>query len=192
MVGQSEQMIKRALEVVKANPNSIVMLDELEKMLGGVGKAQVGDGGTTKRATAQLLKFLSEDRPEGLYVIATCNDVSSLPPEWLRSERWDGIFYIGLPNEEERQAILDYYKNKFAVEGEAPNTDGWSGAEIKTLCRQAAMLNCSLQEASKFVIPISKTMEREIAELEKWAVGRTIPASTKIEKSITKNRNVEI
>lgn len=194
LVGQSEQMMKNALDIIKANDSCLLMLDEVEKGLAGVGKSQEGDGGTTKRSMAQFLKFLSDDRPEGVYIVATCNDISSLPPEWLRSERWDGIFFIDLPNEEERKSILDYYKKIYNVEGKTPDMSGWSGAEIKTLCRQAKMLNTNLLMASQFVIPISKTMGPQIESLRKWAEGKTIPASVQVVKNgkVKTNREIEI
>lgn len=179
LVGESEKMMKQALEVIKANAPCILFIDEIEKGLSGVGGGQSGDGGTTKRSMAQFLKFLSDDRPEGVYVIATCNDISSLPPEWIRAERWDTApFFIDLPNKEESKSILEHYKMIYSVTGNVPDMNGWSGAEIKSVCRIAAMMNKEIGDVTKFIVPVSKTMADSIDKLKKWAEGKTIPAST--------------
>jgi SpoVK/Ycf46/Vps4 family AAA+-type ATPase len=177
LVGESEKMMKRALEVIKANAPCILFIDEIEKGLSGVSGSNT-DGGTTKRSMAQFLKFLSDERPEGIYVIATCNNISALPPEWVRAERWDcAPFFIDLPNKEERKEILSFYQKEFSVKGQPKSMEGWSGAEIKSACRIAAMMKTSIDKVEKFVVPVSKTMEQEITQLRKWAVGKTLPAS---------------
>ncbi len=182
-VGKSEELMRESLAVVKANPNCILFIDEIEKGLAGM-KGGSNDGGTTKRSMGQLLKFLSDERPEGLYVIATCNDITGLPPEWLRAERWDcAPWFIDLPNEKEQAAILEYYKEYFEVSGAPKTMDGWSGAEIRTACRIARMISdtqekeVEIQMVDDVVIPISITMEKEIKALRKEAKGKTNPAS---------------
>ena len=180
LVGETEKQIRAAIDVLSANAPAIVLIDELEKALAGMKSAGANDGGTTKRAMAQFLKFLSEDRPEGLYIVATCNDILSLPPEWVRAERWDCIFFIDLPNDEEQAMVLDLYRGLFNVEGAPRNMSGWSGAEIKSACRIAAMMGQPLEEVERFIVPIAKTMATEIDRLRKWANGRTIPASTRV------------
>jgi len=180
LVGDTEKLVKGALDIVAANAPAILFVDEIEKGLAGVGNSQSGDGGTTKRAMAQFLKFLSDSRPEGIYVMATCNGISSLPPEWVRAERWDSApFMVDLPNEKESLTILNHYKGVFNVEGKPRNMDGWSGAEIKSVCRIAAMMGTIIEEAERFIIPVSKTMKAEIDELRRWAENKTIPASIK-------------
>lgn len=185
LVGESEKLMKTALDVIKANAPCIVLLDELEKGLAGVGSAQSGDGGTTKRSMAQLLKFLS-DRPEGVYVVATCNDIRALPPEWLRVGRWNTApWMIDLPNEEERLEIFSYYCEFFGLDSDTimPESDGWSGAELRSCCELAVMMERTPGEASKLVVPISQTMKDEIDALRKWAKGRTLPASAEAAKT---------
>ena len=177
IVGDTEKQVKKALDVIAANAPAVVLIDEIEKALAGMKGSGVNDGGTTKRAMAQFLKFLSEDRPEGLYIVATCNDISSLPPEWVRAERWDCTFFIDLPSVEEQAMILDFYRKQFNVTGSPTNMSGWSGAEIKSVCRIAAMMGNPIEEVEQFIVPISKTMGQEIDRLRKWADGRTIPAS---------------
>jgi len=195
LVGESEKMMKMAIDIISANAPCILFIDEIEKGLAGVGNSQSGDGGTTKRSMAQFLKFLSDNRPKGVYVIATCNDVTSLPPEWLRAERWDyAPFFIDLPNKEERDEILTYYKKVYNVKGN-PKSDmkGWSGAEIKSMCRTANRKGKKLEEVEHTVIPVSVTMRDQIEGLRKWAVGRTLTASiTSFDKKEAKNRSIEL
>jgi len=164
---------------------------EIEKGLAGVGANQVGDGGTTKRSMAQFLKFLSDSRPPGVYVIATCNNISSLPPEWVRAERWDAApFFVDLPSNQEAKAILDFYRKKFGVKGNPKDMKGWSGAEISSVCRIAAMMGTDISKAEDFIIPVSSTMKSEIDALRKWSQGKTIPSTITV--TIGKNRAVEI
>ena len=110
--------------------------------------------------------------------MATCNDVSKMPPEFLRAERWDAIFFVDLPTDPDRRIILDLYRNQYHVEGEPTHgLQGWSGAEIKSLCRIAAMMKCSLAGAERYVIPLSQSMAEKIENLRDWARTRTIPAT---------------
>ena len=191
LVGESEKLMKRAIEIITANSPCILFIDEIEKGLAGVGNSQTGDGGTTKRSMAQFLKFLSDSRPEGVYVIATCNNISSLPPEWVRAERWDSApFFVDLPSEMEANAILEHYKNVYNVKGNPRNMKGWSGAEIKSVCRIAAMMETEIEGTERFIIPVSKTMKDEIEGLRKWAEDKTIPSSIKDLKIV--KRNIEI
>jgi len=179
LVGESEQKMRKVIEIVKAMAPCILFIDEIEKGLAGT-RGGTNDGGTTVRTMGQFLKFLS-DRPEGIYVVATCNDIQAIPPEYLRAERWDTApFFVDLPTEEERESILNYYKKVFEVEGDiqAHDTEGWSGAEIKSLCRIAAMMGKRLEDTKDFIVPISKTMEGPINELRRWAVGKTLMANS--------------
>lgn len=196
LVGQAQNAMRNAIEVIKANAPCVLFIDEIEKGLAGAGSKVDTDGGTTKQSMGQFLKFLSnEEEREGVYVVATCNDISSLPPEWLRAERWDGIFFIDLPNEYERDAIYRHYTTEYNVDDrgfDGSKMEGWSGAEIKTCCRLAKMMNTTCSKSSEFVIPISKTMRNEIESLRKWADGKTIPASKKIKPIKRVKREIEI
>lgn len=193
LVGESEKLMKAAIQIITANSPCILFIDEIEKGLSGVGNSQTGDGGTTKRSMSQFLKFLS-NRPDGVYVIATCNDISALPPEWVRAERWDcAPFFVDLPNREEQEAILLHYKKVYEVKGDPVSLKGWSGAEIKASCRIAKMLDKPLDKVEKFVIPVSKTMGEQIDQLRKWSENRCIPASTSINNGAKiKKRAIEI
>ncbi len=201
LVGDSEKLWAQLISFVSANAPCVLLIDEIEKSFAGAGggKSSSGtDGGTTTRSTAQFLKFLSDDRPEGVYVIATCNDISALPPEWVRPGRWDtSPFFIDLPNRNERDEILKYYKDIHGVSGTPSSMSGWAGAEIEAVCRIAKMRNETVGEATRWVIPNSVTMADEIQSLRTWAEKRTIKASepdVKLLKSkgSKKARNIEI
>jgi SpoVK/Ycf46/Vps4 family AAA+-type ATPase len=179
LVGETEQKTRDALKTVDAMNPCILFIDEIEKGLAGVSGYN-GDSGTSQRQGGQFLKWLS-DHDSDVYVIATSNDISKLPPEYLRAERWDAIFFVDLPNEEERKGICEIYKKEYKVEDtQLPNIENWTGAEIKTMYRLASCLNTSLLEASEYVTPIYKTMKEKIEMLREWAKDRTIYASNKV------------
>jgi SpoVK/Ycf46/Vps4 family AAA+-type ATPase len=184
-VGESEKNFGNLIKIAVATAPCIVFMDEIDKALAGIGGGDNGNGtpgasdSVSRRSAGQFLKFMQQ-RPEGVYVFATCNSIN-IPPEWIRAERWDcAPFYVGLPQEEEREAILKYYQKVFDVKGKPSGMEGWSGAEIKSVCRIAAMMGRPINEVEQFVIPVSKTMGDQIGRLEKWAEGKTIPASTKV------------
>jgi SpoVK/Ycf46/Vps4 family AAA+-type ATPase len=185
LYGQAENAWAKAIDTVKAVGKSILFVDEIEKGLPNRTKGIGVQDQTGQRSASQFLKFLSDDRPAGCYVIATCNDISSLPPEWVRAERWDcAPFFIDLPNADEREDIFTYYLNVYDVKpGKLTAADdcmeGWSGAEIKTVCRLAALHKTNCDKVSRYVIPVSKTMGESIDSLRAWAKDKTIPASTK-------------
>ena len=184
LVGSSEQKTRECLAVVSAMAPVILFCDELERGMAGMNGSS-GDNGVGSRVLGTFLSWLN-DRPPQIYVIGTANNISTLPPELLRAERWDSLFYVDLPVEEERNTILEMYKKEFNVEGEAPDTTGFSGAELKSLARIAAMMNISLIEANKYVIPLSKSMGEDIKKQREWAKGRCIPASSIPEKKKSK------
>jgi SpoVK/Ycf46/Vps4 family AAA+-type ATPase len=193
LVGETEKNMRRILDVVAANAPCVWFIDEIDKGLAGMGKQSTGgsgDGGVTERAMGQFLKFLSDERPPGVLVIATCNNIQKLPPEWVRVERWDcAPFYIGLPDDNTKQAILDYYRDFYQVEGEPSDMEGWSGAEIKSVCRIAKMMDRTIEEAERFIIPVSQTMEEDITSLEKWAQKRCIPANIEVNDIKSKKKS---
>ena len=121
-----------------------------------------------------------------MYVVATSNDINKLPPEFTRAERWDAIFFFDVPAAEEREEIAKLYARKFNVPLEPrPDEQGWTGAEIATAYRLAAMMNTTAKDAARFVVPLTRTMGEQIAALREWARGRCVPAS------VTAGRAVE-
>jgi hypothetical protein len=191
LVGQAEKAMKRALDVISANANPnapiILFIDEIEKGLAGTsGAGNSGgakDGGTTDRSNAQFLKFLSDARPKGIYLVASCNDIEKLPAAYIRAERWDTApIFVDLPNKEEQASILFHYQKIYNVKNSPSNLAGWTGAEIKAWCKLAAKKiskGKNANDADELIVPVSKTMSIEIDYLRKWKDGRTVPASRK-------------
>ena len=186
-VGSSEARIRNALELVESVSPCILFIDEIEKGLSGINSSHQTDGGTGARVFGTFLQWMN-DRKKFVYVIATCNDISKLPSEFLRAERWDAIFFIDIPSEEEAIAIWKLYMKKYEIDEDIPNTSNWTGAEIKTACRLSKVLNCSLKESMKYVVPVYKSAGEQIELLRKWACDRCVPASTK-KPSVTVNTN---
>lgn len=191
LVGQMEKAIKKALDVVRANANPaapiILFIDEIEKGLAGTSSAgsnnSTRDGGTTERGMAQFLKFLSDNRPKGIYIVATCNDISQLPAAYVRTGRWDvSPIFLDLPSKDEQQSILKHYQQKYSVKESPKEMISWTGAEIQAWCKIAAKKvskGKKANEADELIVPIAKTMEKEISYLREWSKGRTISASRK-------------
>lgn len=180
LVGQTEQNTKDALAVIDAMQPAILFLDEIEKSLAAVSNsAYAGDSGVGKRQGGYILQWLN-DHTSDIYTIATCNNIDTLPPEYLRAGRWDAIFYIGLPTEEERQGLLDLYKQIYEVDDDsiiASNLENWTGAEIESLCKLAHNLEISLKEARNFVCPMIQVSHNEIDAMIKKLEGIAVPAS---------------
>jgi len=109
--------------------------------------------------------------------IATSNSIASLPPE-LRRRFTLGTFFFDLPTAEERETIWRIYLKKYDVSGDLPDDEGWTGAEIKECCRKAHRLGVTLAEASRFIVPVSRSAGEQIKALRQMASGKFISAST--------------
>jgi SpoVK/Ycf46/Vps4 family AAA+-type ATPase len=190
--------MKKALDVVAANANPaapiIVFVDEIEKGLAGTsgagGQAGANDGGTTDRSNAQFLKFLSDARPKGIYFVASCNDIEKLPAAYVRAERWDTApIFVDLPDKAEQMAILKHYQKVYGVTAQPYEMGGWTGAEIKAWCKLARKKMDKSKDpnsADELIVPVSKTMSKEIDYLRKWKEGKTVPASRKTVVAVKK------
>jgi SpoVK/Ycf46/Vps4 family AAA+-type ATPase len=176
LVGESEERIRAALDVVDSFSPCVLRIDEIEKGLSGIQSSGQTDGGTGSRVFGTFLNWLN-DHKSRVFVVATCNDISKMPPEFLRAERWDAIFFVDLPTEKEQETIFKLYRDQYKVKGTPPDMSGWSGAEIKSLCRIAAMMGTDVTAARKYIMPLSQSMAEKIESLREWAGSRTIPAS---------------
>jgi len=194
LVGESEAKMRDALKVVDAMAPCVLFLDEIEKGLAGVGGSST-DGGTTQRVGGTFLTWLNDHTSE-VFVIATCNDYSKLPPEYTRMGRWDAIFFVDNPTVEEGWKILELYLDQFVSRESArrrlPNLDGYSGAEIRQVAIEAAYNGGDLEAATRFVIPISRSQKDQMDKLREWAKARTIPASRPVLQEVTGKRRVQI
>lgn len=188
LVGESEAAARRVINALDAAGKCIVLLDEIEKMFAGM-QGGSGDSGTTQRTTSTVLKWLSDRPAGGAYVIGTCNDIQSLPPEMTRAERWDATFFVDLPSAAERAAIYAIHAKGYEISEPFPAelTESWTGAEIRSLCRIARMLDAPLVEAARYVVPLSRSRGEEIQALRTWAQGRCVPANAPTESVTTKS-----
>ena len=103
----------------------------------------------------------------------TSNDITKLPPEFSRAERFDAIFFLDLPDREHKDAIWSMYRGVFGIDSEqpCPTDDQWTGAEIRSCCRLAALLDVPLSQAAQNVVPVAKTSAESLARLRQWASG---------------------
>jgi hypothetical protein len=177
LVGQTEQRTRDALKIADAMAPCILFCDEIEKALSGVGSSGQADSGVSARLFGSLLTWLN-DHTSDVFFVATCNDISKLPPEFARAERFDGIFFIDLPTAEQREIIWDIYLSMFDLDREQsrPTDDNWTGAEIKACCRLSALLDVPLMAAAQNVVPVAVTAAESVEKLRNWASGRCLSA----------------
>lgn len=190
-IGESEKNLEKALRTAEHMAPCVLMIDELEKALsyGGGGD---GDSGLSKRVFGRILGWL-QDRKAPVFVVATCNDITSLPPELTRKGRFDEIFFIDLPSREERQAIFAVHLAKrkrvaklFDLPTLATASEGFSGAEIEqavvsalltAFSRGGELTSAIIAEELRATKPLSVTRREDIDHLRAWAADRTVSAS---------------
>lgn len=114
-VGQSEKNIDRALKLAESVSPCVLWIDEIEKALSGIGSSDKSDGGTTSRVIQTILTWLS-DKEAPVFVIATANNITNLPPELTRAGRFDDIFFVSLPHQKEREEIFAIHLKKRGYE----------------------------------------------------------------------------
>lgn len=194
LVGSSEENVRKAIATAESIAPSILWLDELEKGFSGMGGGGDSDGGTSARVFGTFLTWL-QDKKSPVFVVATSNDISQLPPELLRKGRFDEIFYIDLPNSEERETIFKIHLGKrnrnpelFNIKRLAEISSGYSGSEIEEIVVSALYdafdedvdIDMKLLEKSVAnMIPLSQTMEEKINQTREWASVRARNAATK-------------
>lgn len=191
LVGSSEENIRNVIKTSEAIAPAILWIDELEKGFSGTGSSGQTDGGTTSRVFASFITWLQE-KTTPVFVIATANNVSALPPELLRKGRFDEIFFVDLPGPDVREQILEIHLGqrnqdpaRFDLKRLAAVTHGYSGAEIEQGVIAALHesfgseqpLDTGLLEKTLMASPpLSVTMAERISDLREWAKGRCVPA----------------
>ena len=194
VVGGSENKINRALMFAESIAPCILYLDEIDKGFAGMGSSNFSDAGTTARVIGTFLTWMQEKKSP-VFIIATANDISNLPPELLRKGRFDETFFVDLPTLEERKEIFNIHlkkrkrdPNKFTLDLLAKTASNFSGAEIEaaveegmfTAFDEGAEVNTEhITKALTDTVPLSKTMEEKIEGLRKWAGDRARLASSK-------------
>lgn len=175
LVGQSEERTRQALKIIDAMAPCVCMIDEVEKAFAGVNGS--GDSGVASRMFGTFLSWLN-DHESDVFVVCTSNDITRLPPEFGRSERFDGIFFLDLPTRVEKDAIWNIYRDRFDIDGNQrlPDDTNWTGAEVKACCRLSALLDVPLAQAAQNVVPVAVTAAENIERLRNWASGRCLSA----------------
>ncbi len=192
LVGESESRTRQMIQVAEALAPCILWIDEIDKAFSGLGSK--GDAGTTSRVFGTFINWLAE-KTSPVFVVATANDIQALPPEMLRKGRFDEIFFVGLPTQEERKAIFSvhlsrlrpYNLKNYDLERLAYETPDFSGAEIEQTLIEAMHLGFSqnrdfvtddILEAASQIIPLARTAVEQIQKLQEWAAaGRARMAS---------------
>lgn len=175
LVGQSEERTRQALKIIDAMAPCVAMIDEVEKAFAGVANSM--DSGVTSRIFGSFLSWLN-DHTSDVFVVCTANDASKLPPEFGRSERFDGIFFLDLPTREEKDVIWNLYLDQFKIDRKQrmPDDANWTGAEIKACCRLSALLDVPLIQSAQNVVPVAVTAAESVDRLRNWASGRCLSA----------------
>lgn len=207
-VGSSEENVRRAIMTAESIAPSILWLDEIEKGFAGLGSSGATDGGTTARVFGTFLTWLQEKNTP-VFVVATSNNVSQLPPELLRKGRFDEIFYVDLPSKDERSEIFKIHLGKrnrdhsqFNIEKLTALATGFSGSEIEEVIvsglydafnMDEELKQEHLEDVVKNMIPLSQTMEEQIRGIRDWANLRARKASNVMwEEEITATRKLEL
>jgi SpoVK/Ycf46/Vps4 family AAA+-type ATPase len=192
LVGSSEENMRHAIRTAEAVSPAILWVDEIEKGLSGSRSSGMLDAGVTARVFATFTTWLQE-KTKPVFVVATANDISALPPELLRKGRFDEIFFVDLPTEEDRKEIFAIHLRKRKRDPEkidlgllAKEAVGFSGAEIEQVVISALydafekardITTEDLLGAVRETVPLSITMREEIDEVRQWAQGRARQAS---------------
>jgi len=188
-IGETEKNFKRAMDTAERIAPVVLWIDELEKAFAAGGNE---DGGVSQRVLGTFLSWMQE-RTGDVFVVATANDVSKLPPEFLRKGRFDEIFFVDLPTPESRRAILEIHLRKrskepsaFELEQVVAATDQFSGAELEQVvvaalytvfaAKQELTTEALLAEV-RSTRPLALTMAERIAALREWARERTVAAN---------------
>jgi hypothetical protein len=177
LVGQSESNVRQALKLADAMAPCVLFCDEIEKGLAGASSSGQTDSGVTARVFGSLLTWLN-DHESDVFFVGTCNDASKLPPEFARAERFDGVFFVDLPGREQKDGIWGIYQQHYGLDPRQPRPDDsqWTGAEIKSCCRLASLLDVPLVQAAQIVVPVAVTAGDKIESLRQWASGRCLSA----------------
>jgi len=192
LVGESEERMRRALALAEAQAPVVLWIEELEKALGGVGGPS-GDSGVTQRLFGKFLTW-AQERTKVVFMVATANNVTQLPPELLRRGRFDEIFFVDLPTPSERKAILDVVLRKHGLQPKGLVTDvlidrldRYTGAEMDYIVTEAmfdafddnqrAVTVKDIEAATTKVLPLADQMREEIEALRRWGKANARSAS---------------
>ncbi len=194
--GSAEWIFHRALDAVESVAPAVLWIDEIEM---GIAGYHEGDTGSNTRIFSTFLTWMQEHRTD-VFVAATANRINLLPAEIIRKGRFDQVFFVDLPNEEERKEILSIHLERNDLEPSkydlillASATRSWNGAEIEQAVKSAritshargeAVTQNDLLTAFSKIIPLSKTMEEQLKAIRSWARTRALPATREIKPEL--------
>lgn len=202
-VGQSEGRLKEALTTADNVSPCVLWIDEIEKGLAGATQG-ANDGGVSVRMVGQFLFWLQESTAR-VFVVATANDVSKLPPELLRRGRFDELFFVDLPTQEEREEIIRIYIKKGKLKEISQDlmnklvtiSDGFAGADLEAAVREIVKHAIIKGEDSitdetyinyfENVVPLSRTSPEQIEQIRAWGRERAVPAGKPSNKETIEN-----
>ncbi len=201
LVGASEERTRDALKLAEAISPCVLWVDEIDKGLAGSSGSGANDSGVTRRVFGTIISWMQERR-RPVFLVATANDVSALPPEFLRKGRWDEIFAVDLPTDQEREAIIGIHLRKrgrdpkrIFLDGSRETvslivaTKGFTGSEIENVVEEAMfnafdegseLNNHFLLAAASSTVPLSTTAKEQIETIRTWAQSRARFASTPV------------
>ena len=185
LVGESESRTRQMVSLAEALAPCVLWIDEIDKAFAGIdGK---GDSGTTSRVFGTFINWLA-DKTSPVFVVATANNIQALPPEMLRKGRFDEIFFVGLPSQEEREAIFTVHLSRlrphnlkhYDIKRLAYETPDFSGAEIEQTLIEAMHIGFSqnrdfttddILESASQIVPLARTAQEQIQFLQSWAAA---------------------
>jgi hypothetical protein len=190
-VGESEKKLHRALELAQKLSPIVLWIDEIEKAFASAGSSGDADAGLSQRLLATLLTWM-QDRESGVFLAATSNNITVLPPEMIRKGRFDEIFFVDLPGLEVRAALFELHLKKrgrdastFDLAKLAGGSEGFSGAEIEqaivaglysAFAQKQQLTTEVLLAEIRSTQPLSVTRAEEVAAIREWAKTRAAPA----------------
>jgi SpoVK/Ycf46/Vps4 family AAA+-type ATPase len=190
-IGESEKNLHQSLQVAEAVAPAVLWIDEIEKMFPNAALHSEADGGLSMRIFGTFLTWMQEKKSP-VFVVATSNDISALPPELLRKGRFDEIFFVDLPIVAERKTIFAIHLARrkqdpaqFDLARLAAASEGFSGAEIEQAISSAlyTAFSVKLPLSTEMVLkelqstyPLSATMREKVEALRRWARDRAVPA----------------
>ncbi|MBD1911128.1 MULTISPECIES: AAA family ATPase [unclassified Leptolyngbya] len=185
LVGESESRTRQMIQLAEALAPCVLWIDEIDKAFAGFDGR--GDSGTTSRVFGTFITWMAE-KTSPVFIVATANNIQALPPELLRRGRFDEIFFVGLPNQEERQEIFSVHLSRlrphnlqsYDLERLAYETPDFSGAEIEQILIEAMHIGFSqnrdftsddILEAASQIVPLARTAKDQIEFLQAWAAA---------------------